>query len=297
VADGQHPRRLLPGEGDRDRTFKVDESYPDEAILEVALLPKDATKVKPQIFFIGLKKAGRAPLAGELLGPAGGPAIPTARDKRRGGRLRRRGSGGALSRVGICSRSSSRRRSSASSSGTRRRSSRRRCTGRRLYVPPIPVKMAAAERRAVIATPPGSSRQRSSASTPSEPTSSSARTCGGDTTRDEWRDGDIPVVPYPVDDARWKFDYSYTDEIGLQVAVFPEAGEEVRPMVFNMSLRAVGAGTKRHWLVDSWSPRGGGGGSARRPSAADGSPFGSTCSSRCPRRRASAPRGCSCPPA
>ena len=58
MADGEHPRRLLPGEGDRDRDFKVDESYPDEAILEVALLPKDSTKVKPQVFFIGLKKTG-----------------------------------------------------------------------------------------------------------------------------------------------------------------------------------------------------------------------------------------------
>jgi hypothetical protein len=92
------------------------------------------------------------------------------------------------------------------------------------------------------------------------------------TTLAHWRDGDIPVVPYPVDDARWKFDYSYADEIGLQVAVFPAAGEAVRPMVFNMSLRAVGAGVKRHWLVDSWSPRGGGG-SSSRPSRTDGSPF------------------------
>lgn len=42
--------------------------------------------------------------------------------------------------------------------------------------------------------------------------------------------------------------------------------------MFNMSLRAVGAGTKRRGLVDSWSPRGGGEGSPR-PSRTDGSPF------------------------
>ena len=141
-----------------------------------------------------------------------------------------------------------------------------------VYVPPIPVKMAAAERRAVIATAARfveTAVKRDHAERAYELVGPNLR---NGTTRAHWRDGDIPVIPYPVDDARWKFDYSYTDEIGLQVAVFPEAGEEVRPMVFNMSLRAVGAGSKRHWLVDSWSPRGGGGGSAPRPSPADGSP-------------------------
>ena len=78
-------------------------------------------------------------------------------------------------------------------------------------------------------------------------------------------------MPYPVDDARWKFDYSYADEIGLQVAVFPRPGAAVRPAVFNLSLRSVGTGAKRRWLVDSWSPRGGGGGA--RPSRSEGSPF------------------------
>jgi hypothetical protein len=140
-----------------------------------------------------------------------------------------------------------------------------------VYVPPIPVKMAAAERRAVIATAArfvDTAVRRDHAERAFELVGPNLR---GDTTRAEWREGDIPVVPYPVDDARWKFDYSYADEIGLQVAVFPEAGATVRPMVFNMSLRAVGAGTKRRWLVDSWSPRGGGGSS--RPSRSDGSPF------------------------
>ena len=140
-----------------------------------------------------------------------------------------------------------------------------------VYVPPIPVKMAAAERREVIATAAlfvDTAVRRRHAERAFELVGPNLR---GDSTRDEWREGDIPVVPYPVDDARWKFDYSYANEIGLQVAVFPEAGAGVRPMVFNMSLRAVGAGGKRRWLVDSWSPRGGGG--AARPSRSEGSPF------------------------
>ncbi|MGH3071576.1 MAG: hypothetical protein ACRDNB_04800 [Gaiellaceae bacterium] len=139
-----------------------------------------------------------------------------------------------------------------------------------VYVPPIPVEMAPAERRAVIAAAArfvDTAVRREHAERAYELVGPNLR---GDTTRAEWRDGDIPVVPYPVDDARWKFDYSYANEIGLQVAVFPDAGAAVRPMVFNMSLRAVGAGAKRRWLVDSWSPRGGGG---SRPSRSEGSPL------------------------
>jgi hypothetical protein len=37
-------------------TFKIDESYANEAVIEVALLPKKGSGVKPQIFFVGLKK-------------------------------------------------------------------------------------------------------------------------------------------------------------------------------------------------------------------------------------------------
>jgi len=141
-----------------------------------------------------------------------------------------------------------------------------------LYVPPIPIKMAAAERREVIATAARfveTAVKRDHAEQAYELVGPNLR---NGTTLAHWRDGDIPVVPYPVDAARWQFDYSYVDEIGLQVAVFPAAGETVRPMIFNMSLRAVGEGAKRRWLVDSWSPRGSGG-SGPRPSRTDGSPF------------------------
>jgi len=141
-----------------------------------------------------------------------------------------------------------------------------------IYVPPIPIEMAPAERRAVIATAAlfvETAVRREHAERAYELVGPNLR---GTTTRAEWRDGDIPVVPYPVDDARWKFDYSYANEIGLQVAVFPTPGATVRPAVFNLSLRSVGRGVKRRWLVDSWSPRGGGGGGAR-PTRSEGSPF------------------------
>ena len=141
-----------------------------------------------------------------------------------------------------------------------------------LYVPPIPVEMAAAERREVIATAARfveTAVKRDHAERAYDLVGPNLR---NGTTLEHWRAGDIPVVPYPVDAARWMFDYSYSDEIGLQVAVFPEEGEQLRPMVFNMSLRAVGSGAKRRWLVDSWSPRGGGG-SRSRPNRNEGSPF------------------------
>jgi hypothetical protein len=141
-----------------------------------------------------------------------------------------------------------------------------------VYVPPIPIEMAPAERRAVIATAALFVETAVRREHPERAYELVGPNLRGTTTRDEWRAGDIPVVPYPVDDARWKFDYSYANEIGLQVAVFPQPGAVVRPAVFNLSLRSVGSGARRRWLVDSWSPRGGGGGGAR-PNRSEGSPF------------------------
>jgi hypothetical protein len=76
-------------------------------------------------------------------------------------------------------------------------------------------------------------------------------------TRSEWSKGAIPVVPYPVGQARWKFDYSYEDALGLQVLVYPRAGErETRPNLFLMELKQAGDPAHRHWVVDSWTPSG-----------------------------------------
>jgi hypothetical protein len=87
-------------------------------------------------------------------------------------------------------------------------------------------------------------------------------------TRREWATGAIPVQPYPVDGARWRFDYGYRDEIGLQVLVAPGAGSKLRPTVFLMALKATGAGAQRRWLVDSWVPN-----AASAEAAAAGEPL------------------------
>ncbi len=40
--------------------FKIDYSYKNEALLEIALIPKDGAGVKPQLFFLTLKQTGPA---------------------------------------------------------------------------------------------------------------------------------------------------------------------------------------------------------------------------------------------
>jgi len=79
---GNIPVVYYPAKEIETATFKVDESYPDEAILQVALLPKDTSTAKPQVFFIGLKKAGKGVAARWQVNywvPRAAPQIPTDR--------------------------------------------------------------------------------------------------------------------------------------------------------------------------------------------------------------------------
>jgi hypothetical protein len=75
-------------------------------------------------------------------------------------------------------------------------------------------------------------------------------------TRAEWRQGEIPVIPYPVAQARWKLDYSYENALGLQVLLYPQARSGLRPNLFLMELKPVGDVKHRHWVVDSWTSSG-----------------------------------------
>ena len=79
---GNIPVVYYPAKEIEQARFKIDESYPNEAILQVALLPRDPTKVKPQVFFIGLKKAGKGAAARWQVNywvPRAAPQIPTDR--------------------------------------------------------------------------------------------------------------------------------------------------------------------------------------------------------------------------
>jgi hypothetical protein len=75
-------------------------------------------------------------------------------------------------------------------------------------------------------------------------------------TRKEWSRGEIPVVPYPVAQAKWKLDYTYADAVGLQVLLFPEASSGMRPNLFLMELKPAGEAARGRWVVDSWTPSG-----------------------------------------
>jgi hypothetical protein len=77
----------------------------------------------------------------------------------------------------------------------------------------------------------------------------------GGLSRAQWSTQDIPVVPFPVEEARWKIEYSYSDALGLQVMLFPTAASKLRPSMFAMELTPTGHGRNK-WLVSSWAPVG-----------------------------------------
>jgi hypothetical protein len=75
-------------------------------------------------------------------------------------------------------------------------------------------------------------------------------------TRQQWAKGDIPVVPFPVERARWRLDYSFKNEVGLAVALFPPKGSKQRATVFNVDMRRFGKGKNRRWMVEYFAPAG-----------------------------------------
>jgi hypothetical protein len=89
-------------------------------------------------------------------------------------------------------------------------------------------------------------------------------------TRAEWRTENIPVVPFPVEEARWRIEYSYADALGLQVLLFPTARSKLRPTTFVMELTPTGKGKAHKWLVSSWAPTGMTGAGGAAPAAQTG---------------------------
>ncbi len=86
----------------------------------------------------------------------------------------------------------------------------------------------------------------------------------GGLTLAQWKKGDIPVVPYPVNLAQvapMKVDYSYADHALLEVALLPKDGAKVdgvklKGQLFFLELKLFGKGKNAHWLVVDWVPRG-----------------------------------------
>lgn len=69
-------------------------------------------------------------------------------------------------------------------------------------------------------------------------------------TRESWATGDIPVVPYPVDSAIYRLDFSHPGLVGWKVSVYPKAGDETKPMTFYMDVSYV----RGKWRISNWSP-------------------------------------------
>jgi hypothetical protein len=71
-------------------------------------------------------------------------------------------------------------------------------------------------------------------------------------TRAQWKQGDIPVYPYPASERRdWTLNFSYPRQVSLDLFVQPKKGADVGPIAFTVELRR---GKGRHWLVDSFFP-------------------------------------------
>jgi hypothetical protein len=79
----------------------------------------------------------------------------------------------------------------------------------------------------------------------------------GGLSKKQWATGAIPVVPYPVDKALWKVEYSNSQAVGLLVLVYPKEKAGLKPAVFTMNMVPVGSGNYSRWLVNSWVPKAG----------------------------------------
>jgi hypothetical protein len=78
-------------------------------------------------------------------------------------------------------------------------------------------------------------------------------------TREQWKTGEIPVVPFPakdLDQVRWRLDYSIRDHVSLQVSMLPRHDSTAKALTFEMELVRSGPPANRRWLVDYWAPLG-----------------------------------------
>lgn len=76
---GDIPVQFYPADAIDTATFKIDESHKTDAVLQVALIPKKGATVKPQIFYIGLKKVHGSWLV-DYWAPRGSASVPNAGD-------------------------------------------------------------------------------------------------------------------------------------------------------------------------------------------------------------------------
>ncbi len=72
----------------------------------------------------------------------------------------------------------------------------------------------------------------------------------------QWEKGDIPVVPYPAAGIEaWKIDWSYANDVGIDVVLAPKPHSGLTPKSFMIELKRSPRSHGR-WLVASWVPHG-----------------------------------------
>jgi len=75
--------------------------------------------------------------------------------------------------------------------------------------------------------------------------------------RHQWATGNIPVVPYPAAGIRdWQIDWSYRNDVALDLVLIPKAGSHLAPKLFLIELKRSGGPAHHRWLVASWQPKG-----------------------------------------
>jgi hypothetical protein len=76
-------------------------------------------------------------------------------------------------------------------------------------------------------------------------------------TRRQWAKGNIPVVPYPAVGIRQlQVDWSYRDDVALDIVLVATARSHLPPKSFMIELKRFGGPVHHRWLVASWAPHG-----------------------------------------
>ena len=126
-----------------------------------------------------------------------------------------------------------------------------------IYVAPEPYQLTKVERAELVAVAQRFVETAVARNHPERAYEIVGQDLRGGLTKKDWETGDIPVIPYPVESARWKVEYSNSESIGLLVMVFPEKEAEFQPAVFSMKVVPVLRAGKNRWLVNGWVPKGG----------------------------------------
>lgn len=126
-----------------------------------------------------------------------------------------------------------------------------------IYVAPSPHRLTKSERAAVVSVAQLFVESAVARDHPERAYGIVGPNLRGGLSKQQWATGEIPVVPYPVQSARWKFEFSNSEGVGLLVMVYPPRKERLAPAVFSLSMAAVRFGEHSRWLVNGWAPKGG----------------------------------------